>query len=116
MRLLLDENFNHIILKGLKRRVPDLDYTIAQNTPLKGSKDPPLLSAAAEQGRILLTHDVDTIPKYAYDRVRGGLLMPGVIVVPMLLDIGKAIEDLHLIVECSDQSEYENRVVHLPLN
>ena len=36
MRLLLDENFNHQILDGLKLRIPNLNYVIAQKTALKG--------------------------------------------------------------------------------
>ena len=44
--------------------------------------------------RIIVTHDVNTIPKYAYDRVRAAQPMPGVIVIPEDLAIGAAIEEL----------------------
>jgi len=82
MRLLLDENFNHHILRGLKLRVPNLDCVIAQRTELRGQEDPPLLDWAATKGRIFLTHDIKTIPKFAYERVKTGLPMPGVIAIP----------------------------------
>jgi len=114
MRLLFDENFNHRILRGLKLRRPNLDYEIAQRTEMQGGKDPALLAWAAERDRVLVTHDVNTIPKYVYERVAAGLPSPGVIVVPEDLRIGQAIEELLIIIECSDQSEYENRVVHIP--
>ena len=38
MRLLLDENFNHQIINGLKLRIPNLDYVIAQKTALRESR------------------------------------------------------------------------------
>src|SRR5262245_1763799 len=115
MRLLFDENFNHRILRGLRIRLPQLDAVIAQDTSLKGSDDPSLLSSAAEQSRIIVTHDVRTIPKFAYKRVSGGDQMPGVIVVPEAMPIGEAIENLLTLIECSDQKEYLNQVVHLPV-
>jgi len=115
MRLITDENFNHRILRGLKLRVPDLDYVVAQETELKGVKDPVLLDRAAKENRILVTHDINTIPKYAYERVIAGQSMPGVITVPKALPIAQAIEELLTIIECSDQSEHENQVLHIPL-
>lgn len=115
LALFIDENLNHRILRGLIRAIPHLDYAVTQDTELKGAVDPRLLAAAAEQGRILVTHDVNTIPKHAYDRIKAGLSMPGVIAVPDQLAIGQAISDLGLLVECCERSELENRVLYLPL-
>jgi len=50
-----------------------------------------LISAAAEQGRIIVTHDVRTIPKFAYEPVSSGDQNAGVIVVPEAMPIGEAI-------------------------
>ncbi len=41
LRLLIDENFDHRILRGVKLRLPQLDYLAVQETELKGIKDPP---------------------------------------------------------------------------
>jgi len=89
LRILIDENFDQRILRGLKRQ--RLDYVIVQETELAGSKDSPLLAWAAEQQRILVTHDVNTVPKYVYDRIRAGAPMTSVIIVPEDLAIGNAI-------------------------
>jgi hypothetical protein len=43
--------------------------------------------------------------------VAAGLKMPGVFEVPNILGIGRAIEDLLLIVECSLEGEWEGRCV-----
>jgi predicted nuclease of predicted toxin-antitoxin system len=115
MRFLIDENFNQRVLRGLKQRIPGLDYLIVQETELRQAEDPTILAWAAEQSRILITHDKDTIPGFAYERVRANQSMPGVILVPEELSIGRAIDELLILMECSDQSEYENLVVHLPL-
>jgi len=41
--------------------------------------------------------------------------MTGVIVVPETMPIGIAIEELLTVIECSEQTEYENQVLHLPV-
>lgn len=113
--LLIDENFNHRVLRGLMRAVPHLDYLVAQTIGLKGVEDPPLLAWAAEQKRVLVTHDLKTIPKHAYARVKTGKAMPGVIAVPDDLPIGQTIEELAVLVECCESGELENLVFYLPL-
>lgn len=115
LRLLIDETFDQRILRGLRLRFPTLDFVVVQDRALQGAKDPPLLAWAAEQRRILITHDLKTIPKHAYERVEAGKVMPGVIAVPDSLAIGGAIEELATLIDCSEQQEWENLVIYLPL-
>lgn len=115
LRLLFDENVNQRILRGLKLRLPRLDYVVAQDVGLKGFADPDVLAWAAEHNRVLLTHDLKTIPRYADERVAAGEAMPGAIVFAESLPIGQAIEELAVVIECSEQSEWENQIIHLPL-
>jgi hypothetical protein len=77
--------------------------------------DPDVLAWAAERDYILLTHDVQTMIKHAYDRVRDGQPMPGVIEVSNDCQIGQAIEELLVVVGASDPSELANQVVYVPL-
>ena len=42
LRLLIDENLDQRILRGLKLQFPHLEYIVVQETGLKGLKDPPL--------------------------------------------------------------------------
>ncbi|MBM3883770.1 MAG: hypothetical protein FJ387_29375 [Verrucomicrobia bacterium] len=113
--LLIDENLNHRILRGLVRSVPHLDYLLATDTGLKGAEDPALLEFAAKAGRVLVTHDIRTIPKHAYERVRARLPMPGVVAIPDDLPIGKAIEDLAIVAECATRAEVQSLVIYFPL-
>lgn len=78
-------------------------------------EDAVVLNWAATEGRILLTHDAQTMPVHAYDRVQIMLPMPGIFVVPQGEAIGRIIEDLILLAECSMESEWEGQVYYLPL-
>jgi len=113
--LLLDENLNHRILRGLLRAIPHLDHTLTAKAGLKGAEDPAVLDFAAKEKRVLVTHDLRTIPKHAYERVKAGLPMPGIIAVPDDMAIGRAIDDLTIIVECAEPSEFQSLVIYLPL-
>ena len=74
-----------------------------------------VLEWAAQAGRVLLTHDVSTMTRYAYERVRDGRPMPGVFEVSRSVSIGLAIEDVLLLAEYSFDDEWEGRVGYLPL-
>ncbi len=78
LRFLTDEDFRGRIYRALRRRLPDLDVLRVQDVDLAGAADPTILAWAAAAGRILLTHDISTMPPRAYERVAHGLSMPGV--------------------------------------
>src|ERR1051325_1666186 len=99
MRFAADENFDGRILEGLRARIPDLDIVRVQDTEKVQSSDDNLLVWLADEGRILLTHDVRTMPHFVFERVRAGLPVPGVIAV--LKDdasIGALIDDLEVTI------------------
>jgi predicted nuclease of predicted toxin-antitoxin system len=70
LRLLVDENFDNTIVRGLFRRNSMLEIVRVQDVGLSGKDDPSILEWADQEGRVLLTHDVATITRYAYDRER----------------------------------------------
>lgn len=113
--LAADENFNGNIVRGLFRRQPTLDLARLQDVGLSGVDDPAVLAWAAQEGRVLLTHDVSTMTQYAYERVQAGQRMPGVFEISRALPIGRAIEEILLLVECSLEGEWEGQVRYLPL-
>jgi len=115
LRYAADENFNNDIVWGLLRRNPKLDILRIQDAGLAGADDPTVLAWAADTERILLTHDVKTITRYAYERVDRGESMPGVVEVSRLIPIGSAIDDLLLLAEASIQDEWQGQILYLPL-
>jgi len=115
LRFLADENFNGDITRGLLLRDPNIDLIRVQDVGLSEAEDTPILEWAAVHNRIVLTHDRATMPDFAYDRIVAGQQMPGVFVLNERMPIRQAIEELLLIDECTEQEEWYNLVVYLPL-
>jgi predicted nuclease of predicted toxin-antitoxin system len=114
MKLASDENFDDDIVRGLLRRRPDLDVVRVLDAGLTGSRDPEILAWAASENRILLTHDRDTMPDFAYDRVRAGEPMPGVFLVRDRMPKGQVIEQLLLAVDCLSAEDCKDQVMYFP--
>jgi hypothetical protein len=115
LKLVSDENFDGAILRGLYRRRPDLDVVRVQDVGLNATPDPDILQWAAVEGRILLTHDRETVPSFAYQRVRAGQAMPGVFLVSDLMPIAQAIDEILLAVDCLPPEECNDLVRFFPL-
>lgn len=115
LRFAADENFNNDIVRGVLRRNSEIDIVRIQDVDLSQTDDPLILAWAAGERRVFLTHDVSTITRYAYDRVRAGLPMPGVFEVTRKVPIGIAIEEILLLAECSLENEWDGQVRYLPL-
>ena len=115
MLLLSDEDFNNRIVRGLSRRFPSLDLVRVQDVGLAGKHDTKVLEWAANEERLVLTHDFATMLDYAYNRIERGLRMPGVIALSQDLPIGEAIEELTTLIGLSLENEWENQVVFVPL-
>jgi hypothetical protein len=96
------------------RRLPELDIVRVQDVGLRNTDDPEILEWAANEGRILLTHDVATITMYAYERINQEMPMTGVVEVIATAPIGKIIDDLELFICCSDPEEYEGLILFIP--
>lgn len=115
LQLVADENFNNNIVRGVLRQKAEVDIVRIQDVGLSQADDPTILAWAAQQDRVLLTHDVSTITKYAYERIEAGQAMPGVFEVNRAAPIGQVIEDILLLVECSLEGEWEGQIIYLPL-
>jgi predicted nuclease of predicted toxin-antitoxin system len=115
LRLLADENFNGDIVRGLLLRRRDLNLVRAQDVGLEHVEDSAILAWAAENGRIVLTHDRATMPDFASRRMTAGLPMGGLFVVNDRMPVRQVIDDLLLIEACSKQAEWAEIVLYLPL-
>lgn len=114
-RFATDENFNNDILRGLLRQMPQLDIVRIQDVGLSGTDDPTILEWAAQEGRVLLTHDISTMADFAYGRFHIGRSMPGVLEVSRSVPIGLAIDGIILAIECSFEGEWEGQVRYLQI-
>lgn len=115
LHLIADENFDNKVLRGLFQANAGIDVVRVQDVGLLGATDSEILAWAAQQGRVLLTHAIKTVPDFAYDRVRQGQPMLGVVAIGRDIPIGKAIDDILLLATGSLDGEWEGQVVYLPL-
>jgi hypothetical protein len=127
LKLLTDEHIDRDLVRGLLARQPDLDVVRVQEVGLLGADDrdilawaageqPPGVSGAAPaEPRVLVTHHRNTVPGFAYDRVRAGRPMTGVVVVGDRLPLGRMIDELLVVAVCSEESELRDQVVYVPM-
>jgi Domain of unknown function (DUF5615) len=115
VRFLVDEDFDNDIVRGVLRRLHTVDMVRVQDVGLSGRPDSEVLRWAADENRVVLTHDVSTMKTHAFARVAAGQPMPGVFAASQFLPIGQVIETILLIAVCSLVGEWEGQVRHLPL-
>ena len=94
VRLLADADLNKAILTGVVRREPTIDFLTAHAAGLHKMKDAEVLALAAGQQRVLVSHDVGTLPAHFREFAKAGKRSAGVFLVAQALDIGTAIEEL----------------------
>ena len=94
LKLLADENINPDLLTQLRRHLPDIDAVDVRETGLTQTPDPVILQWAADNDRVVVSHDKGTMRKFAEDRVRAGLSMPGLIIVHQQSPIGTVIRSI----------------------
>lgn len=86
-----------------------------QDIGLSGADDPTVLEYALKEHRIILTHDLETIPKFAYERIYAGQEIPAIILVKKELLIAQVIDEILLIYECCDDIELTGKIFYLPI-
>ncbi|HMD83566.1 MAG TPA: DUF5615 family PIN-like protein [Terriglobia bacterium] len=65
LKLLIDENLDQRILRGVRLHVPGLTYAVVQETGLARAPDVALLEWAAQNQYALVTHDRGTMLRAA---------------------------------------------------
>jgi hypothetical protein len=113
-RFQADADFNQKIVAGLRRREPTIEFRSAGEGGVIGRPDPKVLAQAASEGRVLVSHDRQTMPGH-FRRLIEKQASPGLVIVSQELDIGRAIEELLLVWAASEAEEWENTVIFLPL-
>jgi hypothetical protein len=90
-----------------------MNFRSAQAARLDGVPDRDVLALAAKDGRILVSHDFQTMPRHfrLFTRDQSS---PGVLLIRQDLPVGEAVLSLVLIWEASDASDWENRLCLLP--
>jgi predicted nuclease of predicted toxin-antitoxin system len=114
IRFEADADLKHAIVAGTLRRSASLDFRRAEAAPLEGLADPAVLALAAEEGRVLVSHDVNTMERHFHDFIQNQD-SPGLILIPQTrVSTRQAIDGLILLWEVLDAADLENRVCVFP--
>jgi hypothetical protein len=114
IRFLADSDLDVAIVTGLRAQEPAIDFMTANQANLYGRKDPFVLEFAANQGRILVSHDRRTMPGHFSARLRSGRRSPGVLLVRQHSSVGPIVEALLLIWSDSSPEEWTDQIRYLP--
>lgn len=115
LRLASDADVRNGIIRGLRRRAPEIDLVRVQDALPEGTPDPSILAWAAIENRVLITNDRETMIGFASERLAAGDPLPGVILTTNEQSIGGSVEDTLIIAECMADDEIRNQMVFLPL-
>jgi hypothetical protein len=113
IRFQADYDFNRKIVRAVRHHQPAIDFQTAQRAKLIGLPDEEVLSIAAHEGRILVSHDVTTMPQH-FAAFIAQQDSPGLLLIPQSLSIARAVEELVIIWGASEPEEYINTITWLP--
>jgi hypothetical protein len=114
-RFLSDHDLNEHIVMAVVRRESSLEWVRVRDVGLSERADAEVLAYAAEHGYIVVSHDVNTMPTAAYNRMSSGQKMSGLLMVNQRDPIGPVIASILLIWSASNAEEWENQVGFLPI-
>lgn len=114
-RFLADEDLRFEIVLATRRLEPALDFSTVVEHGLSGADDSTILEYAQANGLMVVSHDVNTMKAVAEDRIRGGLGVDGLFLVPQSRLTRPIAESLIVIWAGSSADEWTGRIVYLPL-
>ena len=113
IRFQADADLRLPIITGLKRREPAIDFRTAQEAGLAGLGDPDVLALAAAEGRLLVSHDVSTMPEH-FARFIETQVSPGVLLIAQEWSYHQAIEGLLRVWMTTEAEDWQNVLAFLP--
>jgi uncharacterized protein DUF5615 len=114
IKFLADENLRRAIVFGVRRREPAIRFLQASEAEAAGKDDLTVLKIAAAQSCIVVSHDIRTMPR-CFDQFVRQQTSPGLILLRQNLALSTAIDDLVLLWIASEDSEWVNQKLYLPI-
>lgn len=111
LRLASDADVHGEIIRGLRRRLPEIDLVRVQDALPEGAPDSEVLAWAAAERRVLITNDRNTMVGFAYQRAAAREPAPGLIATTNEQSISSAIDDILLIAQYMAEEELRDQVV-----
>jgi Domain of unknown function (DUF5615) len=114
-RFQADNDLRSSIRTGVLRHEPSIDFQSAHAAIIDCLSDPEVLQLAKDQGRILISHDENSMPRHFSDFLANGNSSPSGLMVPQGTPVAPVIESILLIWIASQAHEWIHRIVWLPL-
>ena len=116
VRYQADADLDRRIVRATRRHEPAIDFQLASEVQsgrgLQGLSDEQVLALAAQEGRILVTHDYRTMPGH-FARFIATATSPGVIILSQRMPLSVAAEWMVLIWAASEAEEWVNQLISL---
>lgn len=109
-----DADLNQAIVTGVLRLEPALDFQSANVADLASLSDLEVLSFAAQEGRVLVSHDQRTMP-INFAEFTSTQNSSGVLIVLQSFPVREAIRELVQLWRESEAEDWTNRIAYLPL-
>jgi hypothetical protein len=106
-----DADVNGEIIRGLRRRLPEIDLIRVQDTLPIGIADEEILVWTAAEKRVLITNDRKTMVGLAFQRAATGVPLFALIATTNDQSIGSAIDDILLTSEYISEEEIKSQIV-----
>ena len=114
IRFQADADLNEEIVLGVIRHEPGIAFQTATEARLRGLPDSEVLARAAQENRVLISHDRRTMPVHFATFIQNHV-SPGVFLIAQNASVRTAIYELSWVWVCSESEEWTNRIVDLPL-
>jgi len=114
IRFQADNDLKFGIVKAARRREPSMEFVSAHEAGLDGVDDPEVLNRAAEEGRVLVSHDRRTMLQYFRAHLAEGKSSPGLLIVSQGADIGQVVEALVYVWALADPLDLRDQAHYLP--
>lgn len=117
-RFLVEECVPSSLTRGLRRRLPAVSVLQVGDPegPPKGASDRDLLAFCEDQQRLLVTADRSTMTDHVREHVETGHHTWGVLLIGPNASLGGILDDLCLVCEARDDTEWVDVLYYLPLS
>lgn len=115
---LIDENVNPLYAEQLREKEPEILVKVIgeSDVPARGTLDPEILIWCEENHFILVTNNRTSMPVHLSDHLAQNRHIFGIFILNPNLSIGENLEELILIALASDENEYRDLIVYLPVS
>ena len=104
-----DADFNERIGRAVRFHEPAVDFQSADDAGLRGWDDPDVLAYAAAEGRILVSHDLTTMPGHFANFIANNT-SAGLLIIRQKVPIHLALDEILHVWRTSEAKDWINQM------